>query len=118
MGPLPENYYSALLRICTLPKLWLAMDVCSASDIPAFRQHATIVKITCSSNMWHFWHFSLWDLDEDAQQKNICVTIFSLFDVLTAVTVKISVFLCLMSCTCERMHSNRPPFLGLKSKRT
>jgi hypothetical protein len=25
-----------------LSKRWLAMDVCSASDIPAFKQHATV----------------------------------------------------------------------------
>jgi hypothetical protein len=34
MGPLPGNGYS---------KPWLAMDVCSASDIPAFRQHAILL---------------------------------------------------------------------------
>jgi hypothetical protein len=32
----------SLLRIWVLSKRWLAMDVCSASDIPAFRQHATM----------------------------------------------------------------------------
>jgi hypothetical protein len=40
MGPLPGNGYSALPRICTLSKRWLAMEVCSASDILTFRQHA------------------------------------------------------------------------------
>jgi hypothetical protein len=30
--------------VCTLSKRWLAMDVCSASDIPDFRQHATILS--------------------------------------------------------------------------
>jgi hypothetical protein len=32
----------SLERIWVLSKRWLAMDVCSASDIQAFRQHATI----------------------------------------------------------------------------
>jgi hypothetical protein len=35
----------SLPHIWVLPKRWLAMDVCSASDIPAFRQHATICYI-------------------------------------------------------------------------
>jgi hypothetical protein len=42
MGPFPGDGSSALPRICTLWKRWLAMVVCSASDIPAFMQHATI----------------------------------------------------------------------------
>jgi hypothetical protein len=29
---------------------WLAMGVCSASDIPAFRQHATILILTSKMN--------------------------------------------------------------------
>jgi hypothetical protein len=32
----------SLPQIWVLSKRWLAMDVCSASDIPGFRQHATI----------------------------------------------------------------------------
>jgi hypothetical protein len=32
----------SLPQVWVLSKRWLAMDVCSASDIPAFKQHATI----------------------------------------------------------------------------
>jgi hypothetical protein len=42
MERLPGNGYSALPWICTLSKQWLTMDVCSTSDIPAFKQYATI----------------------------------------------------------------------------
>jgi hypothetical protein len=51
MGPLPGNGYSALPQICTLSKRWLAMDVCPASDIPAFRQHATVIIIIIIINI-------------------------------------------------------------------
>jgi hypothetical protein len=46
MEPLPGNDYSEFSRCrgCVLSKRWLAMDFCSASDIPAFRQHATILS--------------------------------------------------------------------------
>jgi hypothetical protein len=51
LRPLPGNGYFALLRIWVLSKRWLAIDVCSASDIPAFRQHATIFTKLISAQL-------------------------------------------------------------------
>jgi hypothetical protein len=58
MGPLRSNGYSELPRIRTLSKRWLAMDVCSASYIPAFRQHKTI-QMPSKSNQTQFLTFHL-----------------------------------------------------------
>jgi hypothetical protein len=54
MWPLPGNGYSALPRIRTLSKRWLAMDVCSASGVPTFRQHAAILLLLLLLLLWFY----------------------------------------------------------------